>query len=458
MTRIVALAALALAAPASARPGEVVTVEHHDPSALPTLGPADAPVTFELFFTPQHGRSQLMRLVEQLQAKHPSQIRIVYRLLSGNGTARIHYMALEANAEGKFADLIDALGRDRAYSLTDAKLLELGSDIGLDPARVDAAIHHPPVVFERVIDDDERRRKERLPGSWSVNALVDGRPLQTDVGRITMADLEREYEDALNRAEDLIDRGADPAHLADAYDAEPVGKVFDVTVQTGATDNELEAVPAQPPLATPPLRLHGLASYGSPDAPVAIVVACNPTSQHCRQPLRAAMLAQESLPDLVRVVWAPYFDMAGDNAADVALLGDGALCAEHVGTGSDIDFDRPASPGWRWLEAVEVDRHVDKPVDKLVDDIADRLHVSRGAFDACRARLAGSTVAWIEAAHRAGVHTTPATLVGGRVYGPITDSGTLQQLVWSELSPGLCDVDHGCLHLGDFTPSWRRGL
>ncbi|HTR49912.1 MAG TPA: hypothetical protein VMJ10_04335 [Kofleriaceae bacterium] len=458
MTRVLALAAIALAAvPAAARPGEVVVIDHRDPSALPSRGPANAPVTIEVFLSPVR-RGSAIKLVEQLQARHPSQIRIVYRVVSGNGSARMPYVALEANVEGKFQELLDALEHERSL-VTDQRLLEIGRQLGLDTGRVDEVFHRPPAVFQRAIADNDRRRHQRVPSQALPAALFNGEP-EPQLGTMTMFDLERVYQDASKRAADLVDRGADPAHLADAFDAEPPSKPLDVVVQTGPPDDELEGAPSSPPLATPPLRLRGLPSYGSPDAPVAIVVACNPTSTNCRQPLGAATLAVDALPQLVRVVWAPNFDLAGENAADLALLGDAALCAERVGAANDIDFDRPASPGWRWLVALGEDNHRRETGvgDRLVHDLADRLRVPRRAFEACRARTAGTTVAWIEAARRSGVRTTPATIVGGRIYGAINSTDTLQNLVAAELAPGSCDVDHGCLHLGDYTPSWRRGL
>jgi len=450
-----ALAAVALAAaPAAARPGQVIVVEHHDPTALPSRGPANAPVTIEVFFTPV--RRGQTKVIEQLQAKHPSQIRIVYRVVSGNGSARIPYIALEANVEGKFQELLEALDHERTM-ISDQRLIEIGRQIGLDPERVDAAAHHPPVVFERAIADNDRRRRQRLPTTVMLPATLINGEWQPQLTNLSTFDLERAYHDASKRAADLIDRGADPAHLADAFDAEPSGKALDVPVQPGPIDDALGAVPTSPALATPPLRLRGLPSYGSPDAPVAIVVACNPASSQCRAPLNAAVQAVDALPDLVRAVWAPNFDLAGEQAADLALVGDAALCAERVGAANDLDFDRPMSPGWRWLEALR-DPRVRLPSERLVRDLADRLHVPHGAFEACRARMAGATVAWVEAARRSGVHTTPATIVGGRIYGPLNDAGILQQLVASELAPGSCTIDHGCLHLGDYTPSWRRGL
>ena len=452
-----ALALAVLAAPAVARPGEVVQVAHRDPGELPSRGPSNAPVTIELFFTPDF-RSQAFKL-EQLQAKHPSQIRLVYRVLGVNG-ARLPYAALEAFGEGKFFELMDALSHERLRP-NDARLIEIGRQIGLDPVRLDAAIHHPPAAYEHVIADNDRRRRQRIRGGALPAVLFNGHQPQILLPNLDATQLEAEYKAAKARADELVDRGADPAHLAEAFDQEAREGSGDITVQVGPMDDELDQLPADPPLATPPIATRGLPSFGPSDAAVTIVVLCSPLSANCITPLQRATYVAENNPDRVRVVWGPYFDVARDDAAELGLLGDAALCAERVGTSSDLDFDRPASAGWRWMEAMMHasgnPRRRPEP-EQRIDHIADELRVDRRAFATCRARMAGTTLAFLETTRHAGVRTSPATVIGGRIYGPILDANTLQQLVDAELSPGECDVDHGCLHLGDYAPAWRRGL
>jgi hypothetical protein len=283
--------------------------------------------------------------------------------------------------------------------------------------------------------------------------LFNSRPLPAPIVSVTTNDLEREYKAALDQAEDLLDRGAVPATLADAFD-EARPRPAEIVVQTGATDEEISEPPAEPQLANPPLDLRGLPSYGRTEAAVTIVVACSPTSLNCDQPLTAARLTQEVYPDQVRVVWAPYFSVDRDEAADLSLLGDAALCAEKVGTSLERegDFDSTASPGWRWVTAVLAEsrnRRRRMTTEQLIDRVADKLHVDDREFSACRAQLAGSTLAWVEAARHSGVRTSPATILGGRVYGPVVDYTTLQLLVEAELAPGW---------LGEAAPSWIRVL
>jgi hypothetical protein len=452
---------LALAASTLAAPGGVMRVDYRDPSAVPSLGSARAPVTIEVFFIPgPSSRAGWYRTLEELQRRHPQKIRLVYRVLVGAGQTRVPYVALEAAAEGQYGEFMAKLHEalaSRPTTLSDIQLVEVARSAGVDGDRALAAMKDPPPAYKRVVEGNERRRKQHVFSASARAApatlLFNGRPVGTALVALTSSDLEREYRAALDQAEDLLDRGADPSTLANAFDQARVLPT-EIVVQTGATDDEIGEPPADPPLANPPLKLRGLPSYGPPEAPVTIVVACSPTSLNCEQPLSSARLTQETYPEQVRVVWAPYFDVSRDDSADLALLGDAALCAEQVGTSleREADFDSTTSPGWRWVTAVLAEsknRRKRISTEQLIDRIADKLHVDDHAFEACRARLAGTTTAWVEAARHAGVRTSPATVIGGRIYGPIIDWTTLQLLVEAELAPGW---------LGEAAPSWIHVL
>jgi hypothetical protein len=451
MKRLLLLAAcLAFAEPAVSAPrGSVIQVEHRAPTALPAKGPPNALVTIELFFTPYQGsRNQAYRNLERLQANHPSRIRLVYRIVSGGGQARMPYLALYAHTEGKFFELMDALNGIRTTP-TDKDLIELAKKIGLDPDRVAAAWSKPPRAYDDVLEANELRRKQRIHGSPSLpNVLFNGRAPTTPLIALGMTDLENQYRAAKDLAEEVLDRGADRGALAQALD-ELSDPPQDITVPSGPTDEDLGDDPGDPVLADPPLDLRGLPSYGPVEAATTIVVMCSPISSNCVQPMRAARSIRDWYPDQVRVVWAPYYDLTREDAADLSLLADAALCAEKIGItleDRDESFGNAASPGWRWVEAVLDENRRRISPDKILDKVAGKLRVDRRAFATCRAQLAGTSIAWIEAARRAGVRVTPSTVVGGRIYGPITDHGTLQLLVEAELAPGI---------LGEAAPAWR---
>jgi hypothetical protein len=453
-----AVVVIALASAAAAAPGEVVRVEHRDPSALPSAGPAGAPVTIEMFFVPGYNsRTSWYRALEDLQRRHPSKIRLVYRVLTISGQTRVPYLALEAAAEGKYRELMTKLHEAQATrptTLSDLQLLDVVKAAGVDPERAALAMKDPPPAYKRLVDGNERRRKQHVHAANEPTVLFNGRPIVVPLVSLTTNDLERQYHAALDEAEDLLDRGATPATLADAFDATRALPA-EITVQAGPTDEEIGEPATEPPLANPPLDLRGLPSYGPPDAAVTILVACSPTSLNCEQPLGAAAQTQRDVyPEKVRVVWAPYFDVARDDAADLALLGDAALCAEQVGTSFERegDFDSTTSPGWRWATAMLHQLKQRKRLHTtvtLIDDVAWTLSVEPQAFATCRAQMAGTTLAWIEAARHSGIRTSPATVIGGRIYGPVTDGTTLQLLVEAELAPGW---------LGEAAPSWIRVL
>jgi len=459
MTRIVLIALLAsLPAAADKRhTGAVVQVEHRDPSALPSKGPASALVTVEVFFAPgSQSRVPAFGMLEQLQAKHPTRIRLVYRLVKTGNQARTPYAALEAHAQGKYFDFMDALHKELArtnrINLTDKDLIDVAKKVEIDVDRFTDAIKGTE-AYDKVLDANERRRTLRFRGPPAApNVLFNGRAPQTQLTALRMEDLEREYRAAKDLAEDLLDRGADRSSLADAFDAASPAPA-EVVVQPARTDEDIGDEPLRTTLATPPLDLRGLPAYGPLEVSTTIAILCSPTSSNCNGPMRAARLVQELYPDSVRVVWAPYFDVMRDDAADLSLLADAALCAEKVGTrAEDRDSTNLAksaeSPGWRWVQAVldENSRARRTAPDKLIDKIADKLRVDQRAFATCRAQVAGTSIAWIEAARRSGVRTTPSTVVGGRIYGPIDDRQTLQWLVEAELAPGV---------LGEAAPSWR---
>jgi hypothetical protein len=271
--------------------------------------------------------------------------------------------------------------------------------------------------------------------------LVNGHPTSIAITSMSYDKLEEEYQAELERAYDLMDRGVPRSELGKAFD-EIVQLHPPRPVQSGATDEEIDDPSPTTGLADPPLDYTGLPSHGSPHAEITIAVLCSPRSTNCLPPLDTAKRIADTYPDEVRVVWAPYFDIERDDAADLSLRADAALCAERDG-GRSVDrddvWDPQDSPGWRWVwEALgQAGLRRNLSPEDSIDRVATKLRVEPRAFATCRAQLAGSSITWIEAARRAGVRTTPATIVNGRIYGPINDFTTLQELVEAELAPGL---------------------
>lgn len=452
LAAVVAGATGAAAAPGSGRApgasGHIERVEHRDPASAPSRGPAAALVTIEVFFVPGPNMPVgALRLLQQLQERHPARVRLVYRILKSGSTLQVPSAALEAYTEGRFFELMDELGKLRSVPKRE-ELIELARKVGLDPQRVALATQ---VDHYRDVLEANQRRFERLHGGTTPSALFNARPTRVALGAISSADLDREYEAAYDRALDKLDRGVAPDQLAAAFDEDAMPAGQPVVMTIGGPDDDSDRSPLDHPLASPPLQLDGLPSFGKPGVAAAaqIIVLCRPNDPACANLLRVVEPSVRLYPDEVRVVWAPWFDVGREDAADLTLLGDAALCAEAIGSNQG---ELTTSPGWVWVKEMyaQVARARGRKLaaDRLIDEVADKLEVDSRALSACRARMASSTLAWIAGARHSGVpRANAAVVIGGRIYSGLTDQTLIQELVEAELAPGV---------LGSL-PRWRRG-
>jgi hypothetical protein len=440
-----ALATTLPTAPAAAAPGHIERVEHRDPVSAPSRGPASALVTIEVFFVPGSGMPVgALRLLEQLQDRHPARIRLIYRVLKSGSSLLVPSAALEAYTEGKFFELMDELGKQRGV-LKMEDLVELARRVGVDPQRVAVASRND---HYRDVLEANQHRFERLHGGATPSALFNASPSKVALGTITAADLDREYEAAYEHALDKLDRGFTPDQLVAAFDRDAIRGTQPVVMSVVGDDDDRS--PLDHPLATPPLRLDRLPSLGKPGiaAAVPIVLLCRPNDPACANLLRVAEPAVRLYPEDVRVVWAPWFDVGRDDAAELTLLGDATLCAEAIGSNQG---ELTTSPGWVWVKEMyaQVARGRGKKVTgaQLLDDVSAKLDVDTRALSACRARLAGATLAWIAEARRSGVpRSNAAVVIGGRIYSGLSDPTLILELVEAELAPGV---------LGSL-PGWHR--
>lgn len=420
----------------AAAAGHADRVEFRDPATPPARGPSTALVTIEVFFVPgpNMAAASALRMLRQLQDRHPARIRVVYRVIKSGASLLVPSMALEAHTEGKFFELIDELLPLRS-ALKKDDLLELARKIGLDPQRVASATQ---LERYRKVLDANQQRLDRLHISAQVPILFNAR-LARLPSLANPVDLEREYDAAYGRALDKLDRGFAPDQLAQAFDDEAMAAAPPMILTLGSADDEDRST-VDHPLASPPLALDGLPSFGKPGAAVPIVILCRPNDAACSNLLRVVEPETRRYPDEVRIVWAPWFDVGRDDAAALSMLGDAALCAETIGSNQG---ELTTSPGWTWVREMyaQASRIRGRKIDaiKLIDGVAAKLDVDVKALSACRARMASTTLDWVGAARRSGVprNTEGVVVVGGRIYSGLVDQTAIQQLVEAELSPGV---------------------
>jgi hypothetical protein len=453
-TRTLLLCLLVAATPAVAgatpTPGHAERVEYRDPATPPTRGPSYAPVTIEVFLVPGPNMPLGgLHLLQELQEHHPKRIRLVYRILKSGSSLQAPSAALEAHAEGKFFEMMDELGKQKT-ALKREDLLDLARKVGVDPQRVALATQ-----FEhyRELLEANQRRFERLHASNIPSVLFNAKPIKTALVGFTANLLEREYEAAYDRALEKLDRGFLPGKLAEAFDNEVMPSLQPVVPTIGNLDDDNDRSLVDHPLATPPLQLDGLPSFGKPGVTgaVQIVVLCRPNESSCSNLLRAIEPEVQLYPSDVRIVWAPWFDVGRDDAIDLTLLGDAALCAEAVGSNQG---ELTSSPGWVWVKEMYTQsaRNHGKrpPADKLIDEVAAKLDVDDRALSSCRATMAGSTLSWITASRHAGLQRSSlaaTVVIGGRIYDGLSDPAQIHALVEAELAPGV---------LGSL-PQWHTG-
>jgi hypothetical protein len=187
------LAALLAAGAATARPrGDVVRVDHYDSQTAPSKGRANAPVTVEMFFAPSTNNTVQLRALRQLEAlqqKHPTRVRLVYRIIQRSAQPpgpQLPTLALEAFAQGKFFELLAAVNAE-LVNLTREKLLEVARKVGVDATRAERAIADDR--YREVLDGNEARI-ERLRGATAPIVFFNARPMRSSLGSTSDTDYE----------------------------------------------------------------------------------------------------------------------------------------------------------------------------------------------------------------------------------------------------------------------------
>ncbi|MBP9207322.1 MAG: hypothetical protein KBG28_25355 [Kofleriaceae bacterium] len=404
------------AGPPTPRPNRV-RVDHHAADAAPTLGPASAAVTVELFIVPGAANSRApFELLRDLQQAHPSRLRLVVRPL-GRDRINAAEAALEAQAQGRFFTFFELLGKQRGVSLSRDRLAQLAAQVGMDVDRLHAAWADDR--HDATLASNEGRRM-RLHAGSPPDALFAGQPTPRPLSSLTREELEELYQAAYTRAV-----SADPAAGTEPDpDARP-----DLLLVPGPIDDDAAVGVDEPGrLLRRPLPLDRWPSVGPDSAPATIAVLCNLRRASCQRQLALATAMRAVFEDQLRVVWGPAFDLDGDDAAELTLLHDAALCGHSLGV------------GWTWVEqalTATQRRRGDDSVAAEIEAVRTSTEVDPAAFASCRARRAGAS-AWVVASQRAaGVTVAPTVIVGGRAYpGGVADARMLQMLVEDELAPG----------------------
>jgi 2-hydroxychromene-2-carboxylate isomerase len=408
--------------------GKIVTILHSPPDHVPSLGPRNAPVTIEFFANLGDGSASgaVHALLVKLLERHPRRLRILYRLVSGGEQSNPHLEAgLEAFAQGRFRQFLDAMYGDSLRSPRVADLTELAAAAGVQPERLEQALadgrHSAAVVANHFYR--KRRRVRRSPPQLLINGVpYDRRPR-------TLDELEALYDEAYGRAIAVREQGvpADQVYarlLADVTAAQP-----EPVIGPGAVDG-LGPGERPPPGLAPLLRTpleRGGHRRGPPGAAVTIVFLCNFQTRNCGETAATLDEIAAAYPDEVRIVFRHLFDATDRRQDRVATLHRAGLCADRQGR------------FWGFYDTVFRQARRGMPETEADDELIRELELDGKAFSRClRARrTADQLTAELRSARAAGVRHTPSIVLGGRLYTGTKSFDELAALVDRELSPGV---------------------
>lgn len=472
MRRLLIVAMLAgTSLPAVASPGRAVRVEHLVADEAPTLGPPNAPVTIELFFTPGQGPShEAYRTLVELHDRHPTRIRAVFRPLDRNTSTP--EIVLVAHRRGLFPEMMSALTAS-SVAPSQSATIELAVKVGVSRSAVERA-HLDDAVSGVLTANDHR--KNRLGITNNPELVMNGRPLSPvlHAGTATVDNLDVQYKIALDEARRAQGQGIPARALAlwgerraRCGDEPLAGGLLDDDDQdqqdrdeppsfawhlaallvrgTGcalgshrpATLDEYNPddppTRSEAPLLAKPLVATGLPTFGPEDAAVPIFVVCNLSGRYCHNELDRARRVSKHFPGLVRVVWVPWVDLALDGAGNDLTLAQATLCAAGDGD------------GWGFLTAVGTAGVTGRSrVDLAV--IATNAGLDADSLVACASGEPNAARAAVEAARAAGIGYGPTVVIGGRAYlGGFNDDSPAIERIAAELAPGLLEA---------LVPSW----
>lgn len=416
-----------LAAPA----GEIVKIEHEPPLESPTLGPRLAPVTIEFFMDPsEHHSRRYDRMIQELAERHPTRLRVIYRIVSRRGRSSWQgEAAREAFAQGRFREFLDAYYARSRWSRTD--LPELAESAGLDPEAMDANVSPNESPHSQSIIDDfwrsQRRRVSTIPGF-----LFNGQPKLLSRGDLD--ELESLYDQAYEPAKVRI---ADGMRLEDLYPRLLREADASVEYPVGLVAGSVDGIRGRDKPRKGMGKLVGGRvdttgpHFRGPDEPSTVLAFfCNFQTRNCKTMYDRIEALRLMFPDELRVVFHHQFDDEDRSQPFARRLAEGAACADEQGAFWSYYDDMFSS----YLTRNIGDEDVMARVETLELD----LEKFRECFEGLEKADAIEDAR--VASERAGIAYTPSVVIGGRVYMGVQSTQVLRDLLLVELSPGVLET------------------
>lgn len=428
------------AAPAMPRP-EIATIRHRALGPHPAIGPALAPVTIDFFANPgDRSTATLHRYLMALHQRHPRRVRVIYRLVAAGRAHDLAVAMLEAFAQGRFQPFFDTAMARTDPPLSRESIVALCREVGVDPAKVEAAWaseRHAEALYR-----NEGARKRRTDAAPSI--LFNGR----DLGRATSMNLDKleaHYRTTYEHAQTTLARGVPLERLYTVlvreHTAEQIAKISRELLGAvdGLSPSALHDLDTAPRLVRQDIEVPGHV-LGDADAPVTVRVFCNFLSANCAMLRTSLATLREEFPDEVRVVFHhmfPELPAAGADVTtavqrDLVTVHRAALCADAQGAFWDF---------YKLVYQPQAPQARHRDVREQMSTLIASLPVEAPRFQECMSRAGGDEEVMdrVRAARKAGIAHTPTVVIGGRAYLGFKSSLDLRALVEEELLPGLLE-------------------
>ena len=413
-----------------------VIVRHQPRGPNPVHGHRYAPVTIDFFCELQKHYSMrpLYHNLMALAQRHPHRLRIVYHMVDRPARAELSWHALEAFTQGRFhqfiAEFFVPQRRPQPREL-EAVAERAGVDYQL-MKRAETDGRHQRTHTRNL---NYRSRRKGTSRSDPI-ILFNGTLPQTPSARLSLDELEDEYDTAYARARELLEEGVPLAQLYEhslrAVDAaRPPPPTRTSLVDGLPRDVKPEPIPAR--LIAGPIAAGGSFDRGADDPAVVVVFLCSLQSWNCAMMYRTIEDLRRAYPEEVRVGFRHLFNDADRNQPGARLAHEAALCADDQGAFWAY-YDRM----YTHLRRRRSPRHP-SPYD--MEQVAKAIGIEPASFIACiRAKQHAAAIEReLRSVRASGITLTPSVIVGGRLHTGTKSLDEMRSLIEEELRPGLLE-------------------
>jgi protein-disulfide isomerase len=409
------------------------TIQHRQPASVPVWGLADAPVTVDFFFNPtDYQLPSVWRNLMKLSADHPHRLRIRFHMVDGQWLA---ITALEANAQGRFFELMDEVVTNPMLGRTPTRRQELCEKAGVDFARVERA-----ELSSWHLDGIDRAKAfmyRRRVGGGRMALLFNGKQTINTPDRMDPVRLEEAYDAALERAQELVDNGVDPHRvyarlLRDIDLAQPPARIVLGQVD-GFLNRRRPVLRKERPIRLGALSMRGH-RRGPEDARVVVHFFGSMQSRICTQTARYLEDLRKEFDGEMAYVFHDLYDAEDSSQPSVGLAHQLLRCAEDQGAYWEQWDQHVRQITQQLTRAKHLVQEDMEAAAKGIDIDPEKLIECMG-----KGRHEVAVDREIAAARAAGITRTPSVVLGGTLYEGSMSQESMRALILEQLLPGVLE-------------------